>query len=375
MLTLSYAFLAVKRRARRNILTLLAVIIGTSSLVALIAVTESSAHHTALRLTQYEAGSMQARLQPYAWAWEEEDLLTASSQIPDVLAAGTLTISDSPQANLSTIYGGTSTQAHLALASPQGLAAREASIVEGRYPVGQQVLLGRMLARQLGVSSQVGRNQIKVEGSQLTVSGILVDGPQNSALSTALLLPPDSSLYPDMFEGQRSLYLKIKPGSSDIIEEQLPAVLDPGQPGNVSLASAPSPRQLKEKLGADSRLLVQVVLVVMVVATSFGIILTMQMSVWERRREIGISRALGLTGTQVLAGFLAEATFLGLLGSVLGFFLGLLIAGAVSILQGWLLILPSYILFFPLLGAGVGALGGTLPAVLASRVQPLELLN
>lgn len=372
---LRYALLAVLRRFRRNFLTLAAMTVGAASLVALIGITESSVNHTALRMTQYEAANVQVRLQPYAWEWGEQQIIEAARQLPEVAAVGTLSLGEVPEAQLSSIYGGSSQQAYVTVASSQGLDAREAEIVEGSYPLGESVLLGKSLARDLGVSSQQGRNRIVLDGQEVTVSGIVVDGPHNAALSTMLVLPPDSSLVPSVKNRQRALHVRITPGSADLVGQQLPMVLDPGQPLNVTVASAPSPSQLKESLGADSRILVRVVLLVMVVATSFGTVLTMQMSVWERRREIGISRALGLGRLKVLTSFLLEASLLGAIGAVLGFFLGLLIAGIVAVSQGWAIILPPYTVALPLLGALAGAIGGTLPAVSASRVQPLELLT
>lgn len=71
-----------------------------------------------------------------------------------------------------------------------------------------------------------------------------------------------------------------------------------------------------------------------------GVAHTMIISVLERRREIGLRRALGATRQHVVEQFLGEALLLAVLGGVLGSALG---AGATSVvvsLSGWPFALP-----------------------------------
>jgi putative ABC transport system permease protein len=58
---------------------------------------------------------------------------------------------------------------------------------------------------------------------------------------------------------------------------------------------------------------------------------TMISAVAERRREIGLKKALGASNRSLFSEFLGEAVFLGLLGGLLGAFLGLLFAQGVSL--------------------------------------------
>ena len=54
---------------------------------------------------------------------------------------------------------------------------------------------------------------------------------------------------------------------------------------------------------------------------------TVATAVVRRRHEIGVLRALGLSGLQVQALFMAEALVLGIAGSLLGLVLGVVLAG------------------------------------------------
>jgi putative ABC transport system permease protein len=63
-------------------------------------------------------------------------------------------------------------------------------------------------------------------------------------------------------------------------------------------------------------------LIVAIVA-ALGVVMALLISVLQRRRELGLLRAVGATQAQVLKSVLAEALLMGLLGTVLGFALGL----------------------------------------------------
>jgi putative ABC transport system permease protein len=56
-----------------------------------------------------------------------------------------------------------------------------------------------------------------------------------------------------------------------------------------------------------------------------GVISALFISVLQRRRELGLLRAVGATRGQILRAVLAEATLMGLIGVVIGFFAGLLL--------------------------------------------------
>jgi len=62
---------------------------------------------------------------------------------------------------------------------------------------------------------------------------------------------------------------------------------------------------------------------IIAVVAALGVITALLISVLQRRRELGLLRAVGATQPQVLKSVLAEATFMGILGTILGFALGL----------------------------------------------------
>ncbi len=120
---------------------------------------------------------------------------------------------------------------------------------------------------------------------------------------------------------------------------------------------------------------------------SLGIINTLVMAILERRREIGILKALGATDLDVGSLFFAEAGVMGFFGGFFGVALGWLIGLALS--WGTTIYLHqqnlpgvkiSYVPWWLALGAVVFAIvvslgAGLYPAVRAARLNPVEALR
>lgn len=121
-------------------------------------------------------------------------------------------------------------------------------------------------------------------------------------------------------------------------------------------------------------------------AASFGIVNTLLISVQERTRQIGLYKALGMTNGKVFTLFSTEAIVIGLMGSVIGIGLGVLVGvvGNTLLVNGPLESVPGLSLFAVepvalLVIAGVimliAFLAGTLPARRAATKDPIEALR
>ena len=107
-----------------------------------------------------------------------------------------------------------------------------------------------------------------------------------------------------------------------------------------------------------------------------GVMSIMTISVTERTREIGVRKALGARRVEILWQFLLEAIFLTLAGGVLGIVFGAAIGLGVHWLSGFPVSLPWWSFAIGVgFSAGIGLLFGTLPAVRASRLDPIEALR
>jgi putative ABC transport system permease protein len=107
-----------------------------------------------------------------------------------------------------------------------------------------------------------------------------------------------------------------------------------------------------------------------------GVMAIMTISVTERTREIGVRKALGARRREILVQFLIEAVFLTMLGGMLGIMLGAGIGYGVNVFAGFPVALP---LWSFALGVGfsatVGIVFGMLPAIKAAKLDPIEALR
>jgi len=107
-----------------------------------------------------------------------------------------------------------------------------------------------------------------------------------------------------------------------------------------------------------------------------GIMNIMLVSVRERTREIGIRKAIGARGRDILAQFLVEALVLSVLGGVFGIILGVAVSALIGTLAGWGFVFspvtPVVAVLFSLL---VGVVFGVWPARQAARLDPIVALR
>jgi putative ABC transport system permease protein len=109
---------------------------------------------------------------------------------------------------------------------------------------------------------------------------------------------------------------------------------------------------------------------------AIGLMNIMLVSVAERTREIGISKALGAKSSSVKRQFLTEAVMISLAGGVIGVLTGILIGNIVSLLLNSGFIMPwLWISIGMILCTIVGLASGYYPAAKASKLDPIEALR
>jgi len=107
-----------------------------------------------------------------------------------------------------------------------------------------------------------------------------------------------------------------------------------------------------------------------------GIMNIMLVSVTERTREIGIRMAVGARGFDILFQFLTEAVLLSLLGGLIGVGLGITASLAVSNFLGWpISIAPMSIVLSFVFSSVIGIFFGWYPARKAANLNPIDALR
>jgi hypothetical protein len=156
-----------------------------------------------------------------------------------------------------------------------------------------------------------------------------------------------------------------------------------------ALQPMPEPEYYDKLNGTNLQFLVSISIVVAIISIGgvFGVMNTMYAAISQRIKDIAVLRILGFSRRQILLSFLLESLVLALVGGLLG-------CAAGSLCNGWTassivgsgqgggksvvlrLVVDGNILAVGLLlTLAMGALGGLLPALSATRLKPLEALR
>jgi putative ABC transport system permease protein len=107
-----------------------------------------------------------------------------------------------------------------------------------------------------------------------------------------------------------------------------------------------------------------------------GIMNIMLVSVRERTREIGIRKAIGARGRDILSQFLVEALALSLAGGIIGIALGVLASFGIGLYAGWGFVFnPATVIVAVGFSLVVGIVFGVWPASQAARLDPVVALR
>jgi putative ABC transport system permease protein len=179
------------------------------------------------------------------------------------------------------------------------------------------------------------------------------------------------------YDSPRNLYsfLNIRGGETPANQAKLDS----------SLAAFPNAKVQTKKEFIDNQIsglqsvlnVLYVLLALSVLVSLFGIINTLVLSVFERTREIGMLRAVGMTRRQVRRMIRWESVITALLGGVIGILLGIVLGGLLVARVDFITFsLPLVsLLVFGLATVLVGIVAALFPARRAARLNPLEALQ
>jgi putative ABC transport system permease protein len=290
-------------------------------------------------------------------------------------------------------------------ATEQFAEARFAKVTLGRFFTQPEVLhrrrvvvLGETAYQGLFAKSgldPIGK-QVRIGAIEYTVVGVLEKAPSVGGFGNDqddMVVIPQTT-HQIMFStnatrrriaGQNSATIMIVPYAWATREDALADVeeimrirhgLKLDEPNDFDLATQDAILRVWDQISRATFLALLVISSIALMVGGIGVMAIMMISVTERTREIGVRKALGARRQEVLFQFLSEAAVLTSIGGILGILCGSAIGVSVTLATGFPISLPWWSFAIGLgFSAGVGIFFGMVPAVRASRLDPIEALR
>lgn len=176
-----------------------------------------------------------------------------------------------------------------------------------------------------------------------------------------------------------SLDVFISPGYNfDTVSENVKEVLQNNHPkisGTYDVFNPGSVTEAFTKIISSITMFITLITAISLFVGGIGVMNIMYVSVTERKREIGIRRAIGATPNSIMLQFLFEAMFVTLIGGLLGILIGFVL----SQIAGMFMPFKPIVTIKTFIGASatsmiVGIIFGIIPAYKASRLDPIKAI-
>ncbi len=374
----------LRARPTRAVLSALGIAIGIAAMIAVVGISSSSQAKLQAQLSAL--GTNLLTVEPGQNLFGEAATLPANTVgkvglIDGVEQAGSAAALDGVLVYRSSLIDRASSGGLWAAAASEGLLDVVGGTLAtgdwlnratGSYPA---VVLGSKAAERLGITT-VG-SMVQLGDQYFTVVGILDPLDLAPELDTTAMIGETVATERFGYDGEpTTVYERSTDERVEAVRDLLPRTVNPAAPEEVEV-SRPSDA-LAAKQAADQAftgLLLGLGSVALLVG-GIGVANTMVISVLERRREIGLRRALGATRGHIRSQFLTEALLLSALGGVAGAGLGTAVTSVVAAMNDWPTAVPPEVL---LAGVGatlvIGAIAGLYPAIRAARTPPTSALS
>jgi putative ABC transport system permease protein len=380
------------RRGRvRAALTMLGVIIGVASVVGLVSVGRG----TTARITDQlsSLGTNLLTISPSGGGGSASTLtLDDASAIAAVPGVAAVAPEIQTQAVVATSTSNTTTTSVVGT-SADYVTVRAYEVWQGSFlshiAVDQglrQVVLGATVATALGLGAEAVGSQVTIGGLPFQVVGILQ--PKGGA---GFANPDDEVLVPLAVvrkyfvggDGIRTVGVSVADGydmqaARDSIAQLLRVRHGIGATATDDFQIFDQTQLLAaaSTISGTLTLLLGGIASIALIVGGIGIMNIMLVSVRERTREIGIRKALGARGRDILSQFLIEALTLSLIGGLIGVLVGLVVSAVIGRIAGWGFIFdPNTIAVATVFSLAVGIVFGVWPARQAARLDPVIALR
>ncbi len=387
----------------RTLITMLGVILGTMSIIAVLAIVQGGREQS-IRWLEERGGVLKLSIDT-KWTFDLDersqirdqrlmlkDMRLIRNYFPDLL-------NFSPETSkwLQMKYKDKNFSTRVNGVFPTYQEAENFSIGEGRFisefdidqasrviAIGVRVkdaLFGKENA--LGKNITINSNQFKVIGimeeKKMEMSGWSGHNPMDWLNQQSFI--PLTTMLKKLFPDEPIDEINFQVASSEMVkptQERLNQFLKAMRRGEEIFEVRANSDRLEniQKNSNDTQLILMIVGGISLIVGGIVITNISLASVKERLREIGVRMAVGAKRKDILVQFLIQTTFMSLIGGIIGVLMGLSLLQALEkFLSSPTSANPKMIIIALILSVGVGFIAGFFPAMQASRSDPIKILR
>ena len=231
-------------------------------------------------------------------------------------------------------------------------------------------MLGSEVAKKLDL--EVG-DTITLESTDFQVKGIYEESG-NDDIDRSIIISLEAAK--DVFDTDECSMVIVYPEDIDDVEDLANEIEDTVE-GVSAITTAEFSKQIGQIIDQIGFFTIGIAGISAIVG-GLGVMNTMIMSVMERRREIGVLKAIGATNSYILKMILIESALISLIGGLLGLGIGYIVSKGLGVISGGAaegivtIRLAIYSMAFALF---LGIVGGLYPARKAAKLSPVEALR
>jgi putative ABC transport system permease protein len=394
--SISTAIDAIRANLMRSLLTTIAIVIGTASVIAMVgigssaqrAIDDSITNLSARTLSVYPSrvrGSKKVNASPLVI--KDADALIKDKEIswrisPEIRGSKTLK------------YGNESISISVIGARENYLSIQGYEVEQGRFFSDRDDLARKRVAI---IGSSVG-TELKTAskallGKDIDLGGVTFEiiGVMKTEGSTGWS-NPDEQIYIPLFTASDRVFgrervdsIRVEVPNTYSPEDAMISIervlrrehdIGPGEENNFRINDWSQFTDLQKQATAIFSALIIGIAGISLLVGGIGVMNIMLVSVTERTREIGLRKALGATHQAILLQFIIEAVTLCIIGGIAGVILGSGLYFIIAIWQDWVFTIPFSAIFGSVtFSACVGLFFGIWPAKKAAQLEPAVALR
>lgn len=375
----------MKRNVMRTVLTILGIVIGIAAMIAVFSVGQAGKERIQEELNNF--GINRIWILPNISGDEGDGMTLKDAQMLEDKLSGLSAVCPADYKMASAESKNASEQCDIMGTNEFITQTQKTVMAEGRHLSASDVEYKRKVVVLSQKAKQELFGDLSALGQKVDITGI--------SFSVIGVEEEVSGIYDQFFLGK--CYIPITVYESIFQDDELSEIdIIAVDSESVDLVAKKSTQLLNEKYGEDSvktinlssemdnadnimnifTLVISAIAGVSLLVGGIGIMNIMLVSINERTREIGIRKALGATGGDILKQFLFESVLYAVVGGVIGVIAGCFITVVAAQFIGLAIRLTGMpILLSVGFATGVGLIFGILPARRAAKMDPVDALR